>query len=523
MDKHHSWLVWFLLLLFKFSVAQEGLLDTTFGDQGTRRFAFVDKDTRGTDLLLLNDNSVILAVNSEVRISGAIRNRGFYIYKITGDGNLDTGFGDNGSVYFPNNDRKTSYFFSMLLQSDGKIVIMGTIEDEPKLIRITPNGTFDPSFGNGGIQDMDSGNRIAQQSTGKIVVQSQYFDGYNNLYRFSRRNTDGSLDTSFGINGTQITDVTFYRFDLCFAIKIDGEDRILAGGPSYNNGDDYHPVITRFTENGTLDASFGNNGTIITTFGPESNLGEINDIALFNDKIILGGNYQYQGGTGGFGGNKPAIAKLNNDGTLDESFGQGGKVVFETYYNANDRLQSIAVQRDGKIILGGGASSPFPIEQTDLFIIKVKSDGSIHSDFGDNGIFITDFGGADASYVTDLALQPDNKILAYGYTKDANNEFRNAIICRLENEVLGVPDLSWENKVQIYPNPFSDYIHIKSKIPIKKLSFYTLLGQLVQTQLYKEDIYEIEYGLSKLQGGVYMVSVSLEGQKTISKKIIKVF
>lgn len=522
MDKHHFWLVCFLFLLFNFSVAQEGVLDTDFGDQGTKRFSFVDKDTRGIQMLLLDDNAMVLAVISEIRVNGSIQNRGFYIYKITSDGHLDNEFGNNGSLYFPNNNRNASYFFSMLLQADGKIVIMCTVEGESKLIRISQNGNLDSTFGNNGIQAVDGGSKIAQQSTGKIIVQSQYFDGYKNLYRFSRRNTDGSLDTSFGANGTQITDVTSYRFDLCFAIAIDEEDRILAAGPSYDYGDDYHPVITRFKENGTLDSSFGNNGTVITTFDPASNRGEINDIALFNNKIILGGNYQYQGGTGGFGGNKPAIIKLNNDGTPDPSFGRGGKVVFETYYNANDRLRSIAVQRDGKIIVGGGASYPFPFEQSDFFIRKVKRDGSIHQEFGDNGVFITDFEGSSSNYAEDLAMQSDDKILAFGITKDSNNEFRNAILCRLKNEVLGVSDSRRENKVQIYPNPFSDYIWVRSSVPIKKLSVYSLLGELVQTQQCNgKNKCEVE--LRALESGVYMISIFFEGQKSVSKKVIKVF
>lgn len=521
MAKFKSILLLVLLMFLQFSLAQEGMLDIDFGDEGTRRFTYTDKGARAMDLILLEDNSIILGVNSEFIQSGATYNRGFYIYKLTNDGEIDTSFGQNGQLYFPNNGTNSSYFNSILLQFDGKILIMGTIEKESKLIRITQNGNFDPTFGNAGIQDMDSGYKIAQQSTGKIIVQSQFFDGYNNMYSFSRRNIDGSLDTTFGNNGIQITDVTNYRFDLCFAIKIDWEDKILAAGPSYNNGDDYHPVITRFNENGTLDTSFGNNGTIITTFGPESNLGEIDDIAVLGDKIILGGNYQYYGGTGGFGGIKPAVAKFNNNGTLDQTFGQGGKVVMDTYLDANDRLRSIAVQRDGKILLGGGASSPFPIVHSFFFIHKLNSDGSIYQDFGDNGIFITDFEGSETNYVTDLLLQTDNKVLAFGVTTDANNEFRNAIVCRLDNEVLGIQDLFAENDIQVYPNPSNDNVQIKSKNPIQKLEIYNLTGQLVATELFSNNAVEIKFDFNKFQNGIYTILIFSEHEKTVSRKIIK--
>ncbi|HNP68982.1 MAG TPA: T9SS type A sorting domain-containing protein [Aequorivita sp.] len=508
-------------LFFQFSFSQEGVLDLGFGDQGTTRFAYMDKGARAIDLLLLENNSIILGVNSELRQNGATYNRGFYIYKLTNNGEIDTSFGQNGQLYFPNNGTNTSYFNSMLLQSDGKILICGSIESEAKLIRIDQNGNLDPTFGDGGIQSILGGSKIDQQSTGKIIVQSQFFDGFNNMYSFSRRNLDGTLDTTFGDNGTKITDVTNYRFDLCFAIKIDWEDKILAGGPSYNNGDDYHPVITRFNENGTLDTSFGNNGTVITTFGPDSNLGEVDDIAVLGNKIILGGNYQYSGGTGGFGGIKPAVAKFNNDGTLDLTFGQDGKVVMETYFGANDRLRSIAVQRDGKIILGGGASMPFPFEQTDFFVIKLNNDGSIYSDFGDSGTFITNFGGSDTNYVTDLALQADNKVLAFGVTEDANNIHRNAIVCRLDNEFLGVQDLLAENKIQVFPNPTNGYFKIKSKDAIRKLEIYNPLGQLLATELFNNNAVEIEYDFNRFQNGIYTIVIVSGDEHTISKKIIK--
>src|SRR5690606_28424065 len=217
----------------------------------------------------------------------------------------------------------------------------------------------------------------------------------------------------------------------------------------------------------------------------------------------------------------PAVAKFNNDGTLDQTFGQGGKVVMETYFEANDRLRSIAIQRDGKIILGGGASMPFPFEQTDFFVIKLNNDGSIYSDFGDSGTFITNFGGSDTNYVTDLVLQTDNKVLAFGVTEDANDEHRNAIVCRLDNEVLGIQDLLTENDIQIYPNPTNSFIKINSKTSIQKIEIYNLLGQLVASKTYGNNALEIEYDLIKFETGIYTVLITSEDEHTISKKILK--
>lgn len=510
-----------LFLISMYTTAQEGILDPNFGYQGTRKFECVDKDSRAIEMLLLDDNSMILAVNSEIRVNGAVQNRGFYIFKISGDGTIINDFGINGSLYFPNNNNERSSISTMLLQPDGKIVIKAVIEAESKLMRIFQDGTFDNSFGNGGIQDIEGGYAIGLQSTGKIIVQSQYFDGYNNMYSFSRRNTDGSLDTTFGVNGTQVTDVTTYRFDLCFTIKIDALDRILAAGASYNNGDDYHPVITRFNENGSLDTSFANNGTLITTFGPNSNLGEVNDIALFNESILLGGNYQYQGGTGGFGGIKPAVAKLNNDGTMDHSFGRQGRVIMNTYYNANDRLRSIAVQRDGKILLGGGASFPYPYSQTDFFVSKLNEDGSIYSPFGQNGIFIIRFNGSDFNYVTDVALLPDNKVMVFGNTTDENHEFRNAIICRLENEYLNTEEFLIETKVVVFPNPTTEILQIQSSSLISRIELYNVLGQLLDSQTFDNFQENIEYNMQRFSNGIYIVLIHSDNKSITSKKVLK--
>jgi uncharacterized delta-60 repeat protein len=505
------------------SLGQDGTLDNQFGDNGSKRLAISDKSTRGTDILVLDDNTILLGVNSEVSSNGATYNRGFYIYKLSANGELDTNFGQNGNIYFPNDNNNPSSFQSFKLVSNNKILIKCAIAGSSKLVRIHLNGTFDSSFGINGIQDITGGLNVDLQSDGKIIVQSQFYDGFNNMYSFSRYHSDGALDLSFGDNGTIVHDVTDFRFDLCASIVIQENDKIIAVGRSYDSGDDYHASISRLNADGLLDSSFGENGTIVTSFDPISDYGEFNDVKLFSNKILAAGNMYYSGGTGGFSSVNPALIKFNMNGSLDATFGDHGKVVLETIFDANDYLRTLYVQPNGKILIGGGASFPFPLHKTYFFVTKLNFDGSIDTTFGNSGIFITDFENPEAtsSYVTDLALHENDRILAYGVTKDFNDEFRNAIICRIKNEFLSVSELSITNEISIWPNPTNDFVRISSGEAILKTEIYNSIGQLIELNDYTTGIHEIELNFELLQNGLYEILVFNSDQKSYTKKIMK--
>tara|TARA_R110002049_G_scaffold44842_1_gene131323 strand:+ start:2197 stop:3771 length:1575 start_codon:yes stop_codon:yes gene_type:complete len=515
---------YFIILFSISSYGQLGQLDYGFGNNGSTKFVVTDQSTRGTNFIILSDNSVLVGVNSEISINGSTQNRGFYIYKIFENGQLDSSFGDNGNLYFSYGNNGSTFFHRMILLPNNKILLKCVVDGESKLIRFTQEGVLDATFGNNGIQDIIGGWNIALQSNGKIIVQSQFFDGSDNLYNFSRYNEDGALDTSFGNNGTIITDITNYRFDLCSSIIIQENDKIIAVGFSYDVGDDYHPVITRFDENGFLDNTFGNNGTVISSFNSTSQLGEFNEVKMLGNKIIVGGNYHYSGGTGGFGGIKPGVVKFNIDGSYDSTFGQDGKIILEPIYNANDHLRAIEVQPNGKILIGGGASHPYPQAQTNFYIAKLNTNGSLDTSFGQNGVFLTDFNNSQSSsnYVTDIQIHVNDGILAFGCTKDSNDEFRNAIICRLNNEFLSNSEFSKEPNFVIYPNPTFDFITVKSKVPISEIKIYNLFGQLILSKNYFKPKTVIINSLESIESGTYQLIVETVEQNFYSRKIIKI-
>jgi len=513
--KNLKWIINLFFSLFLFvSYGQEGSLDTTFGDNGILLFSLSDIETRGRKILVLEDNSILIG-NSAV--SNSNDPVGFYLYKFLENGEVDISFGQNGLIFIPNGENGHSGFVSMVKYNDDKVLIRGTINGESKLIRIYQNGDFDLTYGENGLVSIVGG-KIALQSNNKVIVASQFFDGYNNLYKFLRYDTNGSLDLSFGNDGVIITDITGYRFDLHSAIKIQNDDRIIVVGRSYEYGDDYHPVITRFTENGFLDTTFGNNGTVISTFSTESELGEFNDIGLFNEQIIVGGNYHYSNGTGGFGGLKPAVISFDFDGTYDNTFGNQGRIILETLHNANDRLWSMRLQSNGKILIGGGASYPFPMEGTDFFVTKLNDNGELDLNFGNNGTFLTSFNNAESNIVTDLELQENGEVLALGFIKEGFGDLRDAIICRLNNEILNTSNIEYYSRVSFYPNPVQDILRIEntSSTEITSIKIYDVLGRFVLSE--EGDLNNIN--VSQLESGVLFIEVEID-EGSITKKIIK--
>ncbi|MDA3894000.1 MAG: T9SS type A sorting domain-containing protein [Salinivirgaceae bacterium] len=297
----------------------------------------------------------------------------------------DIGFGSGGGL---NNSVMTT-----AIQSDGKIIIGGGFytyngTERNRIVRLNTNGTLDTTFTTGtGTNHIVF--TIAIQSDGKIIIGG-YFTTFNGttINHIARLNADGTLDATFnpGFGANECVRTT--------AIQSDG--KIIIGGDftSYNGTTINH--IARLNADGTLDPTF-NPGT-----GANN---EVNSIAILSDgKIIIGGKfYSYNGTT------KGKIARLNTDGTLDANFNQGS--------GANNDVNSIAIQNDGKIIIGGDFTS---YNGTAINrIARLNMDGTLDATFN------VGFGANNDVY--SIAVQSDEKIIIGGYFTSYNGTTRNPI------------------------------------------------------------------------------------------------
>lgn len=214
----------------------------------------------------------------------------------------------------------------------------------------------------------------------------------------------GDLDTSFGTSGIVLTAVGSGH-DIGTAIAVQPDDKILLTGylDTLDNGgaDDF--AVVRYNPDGSLDTGFGSNGIAVTDLGED---GDSYSIAVQADgKILLGGQISDDMSI------DFAIARYTSNGVLDNTFDSDG-IVRTNVSSPADQGFSIAIQPDGKILLGGIG---FTFPNTHYTLVRYKPDGSLDPGFGVNGIVITNVvvEGGGAPYGS-IVVQPDGKILFIG-------------------------------------------------------------------------------------------------------------
>ena len=203
------------------------------------------------------------------------------------------------------------------------------------------------------------------------------------------------------------------------ALQPDG--KLIAGGVIAFGIDDF--IVLRYNQNGTLDSTFGSSGRVITDFNDSG------DTAFAmtrqpDGKIILAGrtlradsNYKF------------ALARYQPNGSLDSSFGNGGKAVNEIFGTFEEAARAVVVQPNGKIVVAGGGYEAF-------LVVRYKSDGSLDSTFGNGGIVktISEFsrqpGDVAGGAANAVALQQDGRIVAAGYVNRSFGGIRDFALAR---------------------------------------------------------------------------------------------
>jgi uncharacterized delta-60 repeat protein len=268
---------------------------------------------------------------------------------------------------------------------------------------VESSGILDTSFDQDGLvltdlsAGADFGTAMVLLPDGKLLVGGEVSGTYNVDVGVARYNPDGSLDTTFGTGGWVSTDL--YGNDEAAAIAVQPDGKILLGCTAV-----FDFYLVRYNMDGNLDAAFGTGGWVRTDFlGSED---EAKAVAVQPDgRIIVAGyamdsNYKYDF----------ALVRYLADGSLDTSFGVGGKVTTDLTGD-NDQARGIAIQPDGKIIVVGPAKHTGYFH--DFAVARYNSNGTLDASFGTNGWVFTHFGGAhDFAYA--VALQTDGKIVVAG-------------------------------------------------------------------------------------------------------------
>ncbi|RDB06872.1 3-coathanger stack domain-containing protein [Runella aurantiaca] len=326
------------------------------------------------------------------------------------NGALDVDFSTNGknSITFPGASNGIEFALGSALQSDGKIVVVGSSNGGLATIRLLPNGTLDNTFSTDGkVVFSYSGltaqaNAVAIQSDGKIVVVGQVHDTSdpNKLYDFVilRYLPNGNIDNTFNGTGSIRTHASLNDFYYDVAVQTDG--KIVVAGSQNSQF-----VVRRYLSTGTLDADFGSAGTVFGVFQ-----GVARGVALQPDgKIVVGGyTWEFMAPDRDFG-----VMRLNANGTLDNTFDTDGKAITDIGNSTDDYAYDLAVQEDGKIVLAGkiwnGTSD-------DVALVRYNENGSLDLNFNDTGKQTTSINPGD-DRGNAITLQPNGDIVVGGTTR----------------------------------------------------------------------------------------------------------
>lgn len=390
-----------------------GSLDTTFDSDGVAEIAFGPYDDVPFDVAVQPDGKILIAGLKEIVHLG---DSDFAVARLNSNGSLDPYFGFFGKT--------TSSFSSqgdiarsIKLQPDGKIVLGGIGNLAFALARLDTSGFLDSTFdGDGKLTTTFPGTTgntirsIAIQADGRILGLGASPESSNSRnFATVRYNSNGSIDTSFDGDGIVFTNSVTGSSSLA-DIKQQSDGKIVGTGWVNWNGDrDF--VITRYTSAGAIDTLFGIGGFNWVSFSSYSK-DTANAMAIQNDgKIVVVGD-SFLGTTSQF-----AVARLISAGSPDTTFDADGKVLLSLGTSAE--ANAVAVQSDGKILVGGTALTGGLSGVYRSVIARLKTNGNLDTTYGSGGT-VTIGGGDFDSVVYSLAIQPSTgKVIAAGY-EDGN-------------------------------------------------------------------------------------------------------
>jgi uncharacterized delta-60 repeat protein len=304
-----------------------------------------------------------------------------------------------------------------------------------KVVRYNPNGSLDTSFGEGGIvtthfSQGSYASGVALQPDGKIVAAGTVFvdfhigESSNTDFALARYAADGTPDTTFGNGGKVTTDFVGFEDD-AFSVLIQPDGKIVAVGSANDPATFYDFAAARYLSNGAIDTTFGVAGKVRTDFG-DQNFDRARSAALQSDgKIVAAGFAISQGG----GVQNFAVARYTSSGVLDSAFNHNGMTQID-FGSCCQSAYKVLLQRDGKIVVVGYANSES--SDSDFLLARLSRKGSLDSTFGLGGKVRTSFGNLNGG-ANGAALQSDGKIVAVGFQATFTSRFVEFALARYIN------------------------------------------------------------------------------------------
>ncbi|CAN1551481.1 Delta-60 repeat [Flavobacteriaceae bacterium] len=458
--------------------------------QGTDKVVSMIEQTNGKTVALLSSEQQSVGTSA-------------LLVRYNSNGNIDTLFGaDNSGLV----DTGLVNPYRLAKQTDGKILVVST---DGLIKRFTADGYLDTGFANSGVLDFSPTatngavsfiDNIVTSSDGKIYIVFDYTT-VNNLYNIGlyRLNNDGSIDTTFGVDGIATT-----RYDIIDANEAEWptdaflqSDNKIVMACSINNNGNWIGGIVRFNATGTLDTTFGINGKVTAQTGTYYYPYTIKSTQ--NNKFLIDARIS----------NTRLLTQFNSDGSYDTSFGTNGSVTIP--YSSGDMV----LQPDGKILCSANGG-----------ILRFSTNGTLDTGFGTNGTLTTSIYTNYNHVINKLLWTQNGKLLEGGYTF-TGSKYIGALI-RYTDIALGTLDFAVaENKILVYPNPIESeatFSYTLEEDSVISITVTDMMGRVVKTirsyELQNSGNYKQKVALGEMASGNYLLVFS-SPKGTQSIKLIK--
>lgn len=348
------------------------------------------------------------------------------------DGSLDLSFGTDGSVSYDIGSGTFDLGEALTIQTDGRILVAGTTSQptvDLAVLRLNTDGTLDPTFSMDGIITMDLGQprSIVVRPDGVILVSGYGYIPDSSMVMAAFL-PNGASDPSFGTNGVVHIAAPGQSFGEIEASVVQPDGSLVVTGSAFD-GSSMNLLVARFLTDGSPDPTFDGDGFRLIDLGGNEH-GRAVDL-LPDGRIIIAGDKAISE-------QSMLVVRLNVDGSYDTTFDLDGWTAVSGPVNVDLDATDLALQDDGKILLGGTAYLD-AIPDIDPVLVRLAPDGGLDPGFGNAGMYLP--GGSPLGPVTGLAYLPDARIIwAANYDQGDTSAMT---LTRLESN--GFPDSSFGN------------------------------------------------------------------------------
>ncbi len=455
-----------------------GLPDPTFGTGGG-----VVLDPSGTlqsaaaDVAVLPDGRILLA--GRIGADAAV-------VRLTEAGALDASFGTGGAVRIPF-DGPRAGFTSLAVLPGGAIVAAGLAQDDDDtaigavLVRLTPAGVLDPSFGTAGVvreapAAASAFLDLAVQPDGRLVAIGQFEQDGNGDSRFVavRYLADGSRDDAFGAGGRAAPAAVAASGD---ALALDAQGRIIVTGSADTGANVFESEIrtARLTPAGALDATFGTGGIVAAVLPAAFNIASAVVVDAQGRATVGGAALSLTTGAASV-----VLLRYTASGAPDATFGTAGIVRTSTFGQVAIAFD-LALQADGKLLVGGAAGTN---DSANFLLARYTAAGALDPAFGAGGRTLLDLGDTDAALA--LAFEPNGRVVLAGQTGNADGSETRIAVARVTTD--GRPTAGEDSAapgafaLAAAPNPFQSTSAVTLTLDeagAARVSVYDALGRRV--------------------------------------------